>query len=255
MSKLKTMKIGEIQPDQKINISKFAFSCDDIDESIPKPLPQSLNYFLLIAGKAGSGKTTLILNLLCKRGKNYNRKFDRVFIFSPSLNTLKEDPFSEIPEEQKFLELDEDILEAVLEDIKDSGEKILLLMDDVVNDIKKSPKLQTQMNRILMNRRHLCGLGGSVSVILTTQVYNKIPVPIRKNASHIVLYNTKNKKEIDNIFDELILIPKHQFYDVMKHTFQKKKDFLYIDTNKDFNNMFHRNFNQLVFDVPELAEE
>ena len=127
-------------------------------------------------------------------------------------------------------------------------------MDDVVNDIKKSSKLQTIMKKILINRKHLCGLGGSVSVILTTQVYNKIPVPIRKNASHIVLYNTKNKKEIDNIFDELILIPKNQFYDVMKHTFQKKKDFLYIDTNKDFNTMFHRNFNQLVFDVPELTE-
>ena len=91
------MKIGEIPPDKKINISKFAFSCDDIDESIPKPLPQALNFFLLVAGKAGSGKTTLLLNLLCKRGKNYNRKFDRVYVFSPSLNTIKEDPFCEIP--------------------------------------------------------------------------------------------------------------------------------------------------------------
>jgi len=254
MNKKSSIRIGEIQPEQKINISKFEFSCDDIDETIPKPLPRALNFFLLISGKAGSGKTTLILNLLCKRGKNYNRKFDRVYIFSPSLNTLKEDPFSEIPEEQKFLELDEEILEAVLEDIKDSGDKVLLLMDDVVNDIRKSSKLQTIMNRILMNRRHLCGLGGSVSVILTTQVYNKIPVPIRKNASHIVLYNTKNKKEIDNIFDGLILIPKNDFYEIMKHTFQKKKDFLYIDTNNDYNTMFHRNFNQLVFDVPELTD-
>ena len=64
------MKIGEIPPDKDIKISKFAFSCDDIDATIPLPLPQSLNFFLLIAGKAGSGKTTLILNLICKRGKN-----------------------------------------------------------------------------------------------------------------------------------------------------------------------------------------
>ena len=108
------MNITEVLPEKKIVIKKFAFSCDDIDESIPKPLPQALNYFLLIAGKAGSGKTTLILNLLCKRGKNYNRKFDRVFIFSPSLNTLKEEPFSELPEDQKFQELDEEILEPII---------------------------------------------------------------------------------------------------------------------------------------------
>lgn len=245
------MKIGELIPEKPINIAKFGFSCDDIDPTIPKPLPQALNFFLLISGRAGSGKTTLILNLLCKRGKNYNKKFDRVFIFSPSLSTLKDDPFCEIPDDQMFQELDEEILEAVLEDIKDSGEKILLLMDDVVNDIRKSSKLQTIMNRILMNRRHLAGAGGSVSVIITTQVYNKIPIPIRKNASHIVLYNTKNKKEIENIFDELILIPKNDFFEIMKYVFKKKKDFLYIDTNKDYNTMFHRNFNQLDFEIQD----
>ena len=248
------MRIGEIKPEKTINISKFAFSCDDIDPTIPSPLPQALNFFLLIAGRAGSGKTTLILNLLCKRGKNYNKKFDKIYIFSPSLATLKQDPFEEIPEDQKFMELDEEVLEAVLEDIAGSGEKVLLLMDDVVNDIRKSTKLQTIMNRILMNRRHLAGAGGSVSVIMTTQVYNKIPIPIRKNATQIVLYNTKNKKEIENIFDELILIPKKEFFEIMKYVFKKKKDFMYIDTNKDWNTMLHRNFNQLDFSIEDPTE-
>ena len=253
--KEKPLKIGEIPPEKDIKISKFGFSCDDIDPTIPKPLPRALNFFLLIAGKAGSGKTTLILNLLCKRGKNYNRKFDRVYIFSPSLITLKDDPFSELPDDQKFSELDEETLENVLEEIRDSGDKVLFIMDDVVNDIRKSSRLQTIMNRILMNRRHLAGQGGSVSVILTTQVYNKIPIPIRKNASHIILFNTKNKKEIENIFDELILIPKNDFFQVMKYVFKKKKDFMYLDTNKDFNTMFHRNFNQLVLDIKDPIED
>jgi len=248
------MKIGELANEKNIKLSKFDFSCDDKDESIPLPLPQALNYFMIISGKAGSGKTSLILNLLCKRGKNYNRKFDRVYIFSPSLITMKNDPFSEIPEEQKFQELDEEILQGVLDDIKDSGEKILFIMDDVVNDITKNKFLQRLMNKILMNRRHLAGFGGSVSVIMTTQVYNKIPAPIRKNASQIVIYHTKNKKELDNLFEELILIPKQEFYEILKYTFQRKHDFLYIDTNKDFDKMLHRNFNQLVFNVPDFVE-
>ena len=247
----KSIRFTEKLPEKKIVIKKFGFTCDDIDESIPKPLPQSLNWFMLICGKPGSGKTTLLLNLICKRGKNYNKKFDRIFVFSPSLITLKDDPFEDLPEDQKFQELDTEILEAVLEDIRDTGEKILLIMDDVVNDMKKSASLQTLLGKILMNRRHLAGAGGSVSVIITTQVYNKIPAPIRKTASHIVIYHTKNKKELETIFDELVLIPKQDFYDLLKYTYKKKNDFLYIDTNKDFNNMFHRNFNQLEFGVPQ----
>lgn len=245
------MNITEVLPEKKIVIKKFAFSCDDIDESIPKPLPQTLNWFMLICGRPGSGKTTLLLNLICKRGKNYNKKFDRIYVFSPSLATLKKDPFSDLPEEQKFQELDVETLEAVLEEIADSGDKVLLIMDDVVNDMKKSMKLQTLLAKILMNRRHLAGQGGSVSVIITTQVYNKIPAPIRKTASHIVIYHTKNKKELETIFDELVLIPKKDFYDVLKYTFQKKNDFLYIDVNKPFNKMYHRNFNQLEFGTPD----
>ena len=249
------MKIGELANEKNIKLSKFDFSCDDVDESIPMPLPQALNFFLLISGKAGSGKTSLILNLLCKRGKNYNRKFDKVFIFSPSLITMKNDPFSEIPDEQKFQELDEEILQAVLDDIANTGEKILLIMDDVVNDITKNKDLQRLMNKILMNRRHLAGENGSVSVIITSQVYNKIPPPIRKQASQIVLYHTKNRKEIDNLFDELILIPKKEFYEILKYVFQKKHDFMYLDTNKDFDKMIHRNFNQLVYNVPDFIED
>ena len=79
------MNIRETDCDDKIKISKFNFSCDDIDDSIPKPLPQILNFFMLVCGRPGSGKTSLILNLICKRGKMFNKKFDKVFVFSPSL--------------------------------------------------------------------------------------------------------------------------------------------------------------------------
>lgn len=243
------MKIIEIPPEKKIVMKKFGFSCDDSDASIPKPLPQTLNWFMLVCGRPGSGKTTLILNLIAKRCKNYNQKFDRVYIFSPSFATLKDNPFEDIPEEQMFTELNNDDLENILEDINDTGDKVLFIIDDCVNDIKKSAALQRTLSKILMNRRHLAGAGGSCSVMLTTQVYNKIPAPIRKTASHIFLYHTRNKRELESIFDELILIPKEKFYDILKHTFDKRNNFLYIDINKELDNMFHKNFNQLKFDM------
>eukprot|EP01043_Picozoa_sp_COSAG02_P088776 COSAG02_NODE_25844_length_647_cov_1.339416_1_plen_136_part_00 len=126
------MRIREQTCDSKITLSKFKFNCDELDTSIPPPLPQNLNHFMLIVGKPGSSKTTLLLNLICKRGKMYNKKFDRIYLFSPSLGTIDDCPFEDLPEDQKFEELSEDILEGVLDEIRDCGEKVLFLMDDVV---------------------------------------------------------------------------------------------------------------------------
>jgi len=239
--------IRETEPENKIVLSKFNFSCDDIDTSIPAPLPQMLNFFLLINGRPGSGKTSLILNLIAKRGKLYNKKFDRVFVFSPSLLTMKNNPFEDLPENQLHTELTPENLQTALDDIAESGEKILFILDDVVNDMRKSSEIQNTLSKMLMNRRHLAGSGGSTSFIITTQVYNKVPAPIRKTASHIIIYHTKNKKELDTIYDELIIIPQKDFYEVLKYCFDKKHNFVYIDVDKSYDRMFHKNFNALQF--------
>ena len=241
------MNIRETPADEKIKISKFNFSCDEVDESIPKPLPQMLNFFMLVCGRPGSGKTSLILNLICKRGKMFNKKFDKVFVFSPSLMTMKDEPFGELPEEQVHTDLTIENFSQALDAVKDTGEKHLFILDDVVNDMKKSMAIQTLLSKALMNRRHLAGAGGSVSFIITTQVYNKIPAPIRKTASHIILYHTRNKKEIETIYDELIVLPKEDFYEILKYCFDKRHNFIYIDINKSYDKMFHKCFNQLEF--------
>tara|TARA_R100000231_G_scaffold139624_1_gene121743 strand:- start:1477 stop:2223 length:747 start_codon:yes stop_codon:yes gene_type:complete len=240
------MEIKEKENENKIVLSKFNFSCDDIDDKIPKPLPQTLNFFMLIAGKPASGKTSLILNLIAKQNKCYNQKFDKIYIFSPSLTTIKDSPFDDLPENQVFRELTEEDLIKVQEEIKDTSEKILFILDDVVNDMKLKG-VQLQLTKMLMNRRHLAGSGGSSAFILTTQVYNKIPAPIRKTATQVVLYSTKNKTEINTIFDELILIPREDFFSILKFCFDKPHNFIYIDVNKPYNKMFHKCFNELEF--------
>tara|TARA_R110000772_G_scaffold39274_6_gene92387 strand:- start:532 stop:1287 length:756 start_codon:yes stop_codon:yes gene_type:complete len=242
------MEITEIEPEKKIVLSKFNFSCDEIDDSIPLPLPQALNFFLLISGKPASGKTSLILNLLCKKNKNYNSKFNRIYVFSPSLLTMKDDPFGELPQDQLFTELTPINLQKAMDDIAGSGEKVLFLLDDVVNDMRNTGVL-TLLNKMLMNRRHLTGAGGSVSFIITTQIYNKIPITLRKTATQVILYSTKNKKEIDTIFDELILIPKEEYYQILKYCFDKQYNFIFIDINKSHDRMFHKCFNELNFKI------
>jgi len=249
--------IEETPYEKTINITKYEFTCDDVDDSIPLPLPQQGGFAMLIIGKPGMGKTTLILSLICKKGKAFNRKFDRVYLFSPSLVTMKDDPFELIPEDQKFDEATYDNLNGVLEEIKDSGEKVLLILDDVIADVRGKGKgsVENLLQKIFFNRRHLAGAGGSVSVIATSQAYNKIDPKLRKTASQIVFYKNLHKKETESIFDEVILIPRKEFTDTLRYVFNKKHDFLYIDTTQEPDKMLHKNFNQLSIKSPNISED
>ena len=247
--------IKEIEYDKPINISKFEFTCDNIDDSIPPPLPQKGGFAMLIIGKPGMGKTTLILSLVCKQGKAFNRKFDRVYLWSPSLITMADDPFELIPDDQKFEEANFDNISQVLDEIKDSGEKILFIFDDVIADIRGKGKgsVENLLQKIFFNRRHLAGSGGSVSIIATSQAYNKIDTKLRKTASQIVFYKNLHKKETESLFDEVILLPKKEFADTLRFVFNKKHNFLYIDTTADPDKMIHKNFNRLDITSPNIT--
>ena len=74
------MRIREVGCEESIVLSKFKFNCDEVDKSIPDPLPQNLNHFMLIVGKPGSSKTTLLLNLICKRGLPKMTKSEKIFL-------------------------------------------------------------------------------------------------------------------------------------------------------------------------------
>eukprot|EP01051_Picozoa_sp_SAG22_P007679 SAG22_NODE_549_length_9239_cov_7.477899_5_plen_133_part_00 len=70
-----------------------------------------------------------------------DKKFDKVYIVSPSMKTAKEDPFECLPDEQIEQELTVEFLQRFEEEVKESGEKVLLILDDVVNDIRKKKKV------------------------------------------------------------------------------------------------------------------
>ena len=249
------LDIKEIDND-KIKLSKMCFSCDGIDDSIPAPLPQKKNFFLGLIGKPGSGKTSLLMNLITKRNKCFNRKFDKVFLFSPSLATDKDNKFSTLPSDQIYDELSVENLDEVLKRVKGSGDDTLLILDDVINDITKSTELQRNLCRVIMNRRHLTtdGENGTMGIIMTTQVAIKIPAPIRKCLTHLVLFNTSNKKELQTIFDEFVSIPKKKFIEVLKYCWKSKHDFIYLNLEEEIKNQFHNKFNKLVFDVENEYE-
>ncbi len=247
--------IEEQEYDKKIVVSATKFSCDDVDDSIPAPLPKKGGFAILIVGRPGYGKTSLINSLVCKSGKNFNRKFDRVYIWSPSMITMEGDPYEMIPDDQKFESATLENIQGVLDEIKDSGDKVLFIMDDVIADIRGKGKgeIENLLQKVFFNRRHLAGYGGSVSIIATSQTYNKIDPKLRKTASHLIQYKPQ-KKEIENIYDDMINLPKKEFLDVLRYIYQKKHDFMFIDTQLPDDKQIHKNFNQLIIRSPNITE-
>ena len=242
------MRILEKATRNTIPDNKFVFTCDALDKSVPKPLPQRLNFFMLIIGSPGSGKTTLLMNLICRRASPYRKRFDTVYVFSPSLGTLKSNPFKCLPEEQKHDDISIENITEVLETISESGEKVLLILDDVVNSLRSSKELETLMSKIAHNRRHLCGGGGSLSIIMTSQVFrNKVPVPIRKSVSHLITFQV-SKLDFEAMFQEYGLVSRVVWEGVIKYIFKVPRSFLYLDLNAPPEEMFHRNWNKLTIE-------
>ena len=243
----------------ELEVQKTPFSVDKKDVSFPKPLPRTYNHFLLITAKPRSGKTTLMYSLLTFRKSPYYRKFDKVYIFSPSLATTKDDRLKSIPHEQRYTELTLENLEGVYDEVSGSGERILLLIDDCVNDVKKNLGVEKKLAQIAMNRRHICGAdedgeGAGISIWMTTQVFNKLPRAIRACADFHIIFKTTNKRELETMFEEIITIDKDLFAEMIKYVFSGKYDFLLIDMNQNSNKMYYKNLNkQLVF--PELDDE
>tara|TARA_R110002126_G_scaffold18542_2_gene70845 strand:- start:2022 stop:2771 length:750 start_codon:yes stop_codon:yes gene_type:complete len=245
------MEIVELEAEKKINISKVEFSCDIIDKDIPKPLFQNYNSFIILSAPPRSGKSTWIINCLCKKNKVYNKRFDKIYICSPSMATAKEDPFSCIPPEQIEQELTVDFLYRFEDEVKGTGDRVLLILDDVVNDIRKNKGVDKMLAKILYNRRHITADGGDtangVSVWLTTQSYNRIPLMLRKVANGLVAFKLKNVKEINSIFEEYIIgLNKEQFFQILKYIYKNNYDFMFLNMDNSYDKMFHRNFNQLV---------
>ena len=241
-----------IPPKKAFNITRFKFSCDDRDTELSQAnLPSTYNHMWVITAKPRQGKSTYLMNLIAKQNKAspYNKKFDRVYIFSPSMKTIDDDPFETIPDEQKYAEMNYENLNQVYQDIEGSGERVLIIADDVVNDLKDKDT-EKMLTKMMMNRRHICGKNddgdsAGVSMWITTQIFNRLPRPLRASASHYTIFKTTNKKELDTIFDELILLDKPEFKALLEFVFDEKFNSLYINTDNEFDRMYHKNFDRI----------
>ena len=131
----------------------------------------------LLIGKPRSGKTSLLYSLF-KSPKLFKKVFQKIYLFQPSAsrNSMSDNIFNVLPDEQKYEDLSFDNLNQVMSEIKehDKDTNTCIIFDDMTAYLKNLDVKQI-MKELIFNRRHL-----HVSIFFLVQTYKSIEKDIRK---------------------------------------------------------------------------
>ena len=177
----------------------------------------------LMIGKPKSGKTSLLYSFL-KSKELLRNVYDKIFLFQPSQSraSMKDKIFDNIPDNQKFEELNLENLNDV-ESSLDDGNNIIIF-DDMTAYLKDN-EIQKKLKEFVFNRRHK-----HLSIIFLVQSWLSVPKDIRKLFTNIFVFKV-SKNEMEQIFDEVVELPKQYILPLMKLTYDKPHQYLFINTD------------------------
>jgi len=206
------------------------------------------SFVMAIVGRPNSGKTNLMLNLVCVEDQHYHQVFKRIFFVGPSQRTLPVCGIDSLRSDQKFDELSLSTLATITESAKQQKGACLLIMDDVGNDFKDGgARLVRALARLASNRRQICP--GGLSIIVTAQVFNMIPLPIRKQVTSVVVCGAPLPKEAESLYNEIVtgVVSREMFDDIIKfvNNDPAKKSWLHIHAGAPKDDMFCKEFSKL----------
>ena len=213
----------------------------------------------IVLGPSGSGKTILLQNMILDI---YEGCFDKIYVFSPSVNLDhtwqpvkeyikdklrikdddKEDPiyFDEYDSEalMKIMETQMKITDYMKKQKKTKMFQVLIIIDDFADDPRfvRSSKL---LHSLYTRGRH-----SYISVITATQVFNALHPIIRKNATDLYVYKLRNNKDLESLIEELsALAPKKVLLEMYSLATTEPYSFWYINLMaKQISDMFYIRF-------------
>lgn len=175
-----------------------------MNEAIPK---DGKYLTLCVIGMKGSGKSTIMLNIINTHLKKY---YDEIYLVSTT--ALLDDKFADLIKELEvdghfFDHFNNAVIQQISDELKDTcdrykGKKYkprsLVILDDCISDLPKSTEKNSVFNRFFVGTRHL-----KCDLFLSTQSFKKLNTIIRDNTDIWVLHHTNNKRELKNLEDEL----------------------------------------------------
>ncbi len=224
------------------------------DKQLHKNLKEPLNSItsgrlILIAGSAGSGKTSALVNMFimtpCKQTKkkmSLKGCFDNIFVVSPSMGSFKKNVFKDVSEEYCFDNLLE-FLDNYREIIDQDEEETAVILDDVGSQIRTKEVL-AKFNNLVHNRRHR-----RLTIFCIVQNLGMVVPAIRDSINILIVFKPKSIREKELIYD-LTSLPKKHMEEFFEKMFGERYDCLLIDMTQTSSNdfLFYKNiFNRITF--------
>jgi hypothetical protein len=240
------MKINLLKDNDDLEIKKIEFVCDNgLHEKLNKyEYTKSCNThrFYYIVAPPASGKSNFTQNMF-KNPKIFKKVFNHIYYFSPSSSSLKDDIFNKLPEYKRFTELNQENLDYVLNStsVLDKDEKTMIVFDDVITAFKKDKDLLSNFQKMILNRRHI---GGGISLMVISQVYNLLPLQLRKAVTHLIILNPR-MKEFNLMNEEYFNLDNKNIKKIKEYFFDKKYNFL---TYLPDENVYFKNFDKVIID-------
>lgn len=230
----------------KPTLQKVKMNCDDIIDKklLEYPMVEdvwSRTSFNIIVGKMGSGKTSLITNLV---KTIYRKCYHHIYCFIPSNSrkSIDNDVYGKnLPENQLFDTLTEENISHVYEELQENSseeEYSLLIIDDFQTALK-DPDIIITLAKIITKMRHL-----RTTVFLLQQNYTALNKSLRELCSNLILFNI-GKGQLEKAFIESIQIDKNKFQELIDLVFKEKNDWILINLNGQRN--IYRMFDKIIF--------
>jgi len=178
----------------------------------------------VILAPSGSGKTVLLANLILKI---YKGCFERIYIFSPSVNVdqtweavkkYQADVMHVKETDDEVLYHDHYTVEAlaqakVILHLKKQKHTHLFSVLVVVDDFADDPLFSRHSK--LLHSLFTRGRHNSISTIVSTQKFNAVAPIIRVNATFLCVYRLRNTKDPETFLEELsALIPRKELLEI-----------------------------------------
>ena len=205
--KFVNLKVDKVSTKKRDKVEKFALMKMNIMPSHP--------FRLAVCGSSGSGKSSLLVNLLITRYEHYD--------------TCDEEEIERILHEQR-----EDIIEIGL----DKAPKLLVIFDDCIAE--KNIGSNT-IKKLFTQGRHY-----NASVAILSQSYMRIPRDIRLQLSHLCIF-LPNQSECQRIAEEQqnLYCDAKRLENIIYQACKEKHSFLFINKQANPHEWYRKRFDEI----------
>ena len=175
---------------------------DDERQLTSHPFMPQPPFRLIVCGASHSGKSNMIKCMLTLPEYGYKQLFgENIFIFSKTLGLDDTWSSMKLPKAHLYSKWDEGVVREIMGYSKRQKRGTLFLLDDLISDTDAfNRKGANLLSELFFTSRHW-----GISLIITTQRYHAVQSSLLANASQIIVFRLKTKREKEAFRDSMTM--------------------------------------------------